>query len=236
MKLAIFVQARITSKRFPKKIFSEINGKKIIEILIEKLQKIKHVDKIIFLIPNTKKNKDLSRLLEKLDIEVFKGSENNVLERYYLAAKKYNVKNIIRITSDCPLLDIRLSQKVIRKFLSGNYNYVSNINPPTFPDGMDIEIFKFRSLERAWKSSKTKTEKEHVTGYIRKNEKKKFNIKSDYDLSKIRITLDYKEDLILLRKIFNYFKPDIHFGLNKIINLKNKKPNWFNINKKYVLK
>ena len=71
-----------------------------------------------------------------------------------------------------PLLDIRLSQKVIRKFLSGNYNYVSNINPPTFPDGMDIEIFKFRSLERAWKSSKTKTEKEHVTGYIRKNEKK----------------------------------------------------------------
>ena len=93
---------------------------------------------------------------------------------------------------------------------------------------MDIEIFKFKSLERAWKSSKTKTEKEHVTGYIRKNEKKKFNIKSDYDLSKIRITLDYKEDLILLRKIFNYFKPDIHFGLNKIINLKNKKPNWFN--------
>ena len=159
MKLAIFVQARITSKRFPKKIFSEINGKKIIEILIEKLQKIKHVDKIIFLIPNTKKNKDLSKLLEKLDIEVFKGSENNVLERYYLAAKKYNVKNIIRITSDCPLLDIRLSQKVIRKFLSGNYNYVSNINPPTFPDGMDIEIFKFRSLERAWKSSKTKTER-----------------------------------------------------------------------------
>ena len=99
---------------------------------------------------------------------------------------------------------------------------------------MDIEIFKFRSLERL-KSSKTKTGKEHVTGYIEKM-KKKFNIKSDYDLSKIRITLDYKEDLILLRKIFNYFKPDIHFGLNKIINLKNKKPNWFNINKKYVLK
>ena len=236
MKLAIFVQARITSKRFPKKIFAEINGKKIIEILIAKLKKIKHIDKIVFLIPDTKKNKDLSKLLEKLNIEVFKGSENNVLERYYLAAKKYNVKNIIRITSDCPLIDIKLSQKIIKKFLSGDYNYVSNTDPPTFPDGMDIEIFKFKTLEQAWKNSKTKAEKEHVTVYMKKNEKKKFNIKSDKDLSKIRITLDYKEDLILLRKIFNYFKPDIHFGLNKIVNLKNKKPNWFNINKKYVLK
>jgi len=236
MKLAIFVQARITSKRFTKKIFAKINGKKIIEILIAKLKKIKHIDKIVFLIPDTKKNKDLSKLLEKLNIEVFKGSENNVLERYYLAAKKYNVKNIIRITSDCPLIDIKLSQKIIKKFLSGDYNYVSNTDPPTFPDGMDIEIFKFKTLEQAWKNSKTKAEKEHVTVYMKKNEKKKFNIKSDKDLSKIRITLDYKEDLILLRKIFNYFKPDIHFGLNKIVNLKNKKPNWFNINKKYVLK
>jgi spore coat polysaccharide biosynthesis protein SpsF (cytidylyltransferase family) len=234
MKIAIFVQARITSKRFPKKIFEKINGKKIIEILIAKLKKIKHIDKIIFLIPDTNRNKDLSKLLKKLNIEVFEGNENNVLERYYLAAKKYNVKNIIRITSDCPLIDIKLSQKIIKKFLSGDYNYVSNIDPPTFPDGMDIEIFKFKTLEQAWKNSKTKAEKEHVTVYMKKNEKKKFNIRNNNDLSKIRITLDYKKDLILLRKIFNYFKPDIYFGLNEIINLKNKKPKWFNINKEFV--
>ena len=234
MKIAIFVQARITSKRFPKKIFEKINGKKIIEILIAKLKKIKHIDKIIFLIPDTNRNKNLSKLLKKLNIEVFEGSENNVLERYYLAAKKYNVKNIIRITSDCPLIDIKLSQKIIKKFLSGDYNYVSNIDPPTFPDGMDIEIFKFKTLEQAWKNSKTKAEKEHVTVYMKKNEKKKFNIRNNNDLSKIRITLDYKKDLILLRKIFNYFKPDIYFGLNEIINLKNKKPKWFNINKEFV--
>tara|TARA_X000000368_G_C22909268_1_gene657809 strand:+ start:199 stop:918 length:720 start_codon:yes stop_codon:yes gene_type:complete len=234
MKIALFVQARITSKRFPNKILSEINGKKVIEILVKKLKKIKYVNKIVFLIPNTKKNKKLAKILKKLGVEIFKGSENNVLERYYKAAKKYNAKNIIRVTSDCPLLDIKLSQRIIKKYLSGNYNYVSNITPPTFPDGMDIEIFKFKTLEKAWKKSTTKSEKEHVTEYMRKNEKKKFNIKSKKNFSKIRITLDYKEDLILLRKIFNHFKPDIYFGLKEIINLNNKIPYWFNVNKKYI--
>ena len=234
MKLAIFVQARITSKRFPKKILAEINGNKIIEILIAKLKKIKHVDKIVILIPNTKKNKELSKLLEKLNIEVFKGSEKNVLERFYFAAVKFKAKNIIRITADCPLIDIKIINKTIKRFFSGDYDYATNTMPPTFPDGLDCEIFKFSALKESWRKAKTPHQKEHVTPYIRNMKKfKKVNILNKFNQKEIRLTIDWKKDLVLIKKIFNHFKPKIDFDMNEINILIKKYPKWFEINKKY---
>lgn len=236
MKLALFVQARLTSKRFPNKILSKINNSTVIEILLKRLKRIKQIDKTVVLIPNNLKNNKLAILIKKLNVEVFRGSENNVLDRYYKAARKYKAKSIIRITADCPLIDIKLLKKIINKYFFGNYNYASNISPPTFPDGLDIEIFKFSSLKKAWKNSKSNYDKEHVTPYIIRNEKRKLNIKNFVNLKKLRITLDYYKDLVLIKKIFNFYKPDIYFGLNDIMKLKKKFPTWFEINKKYNLR
>jgi spore coat polysaccharide biosynthesis protein SpsF (cytidylyltransferase family) len=232
MKLAIFVQARLTSKRFPRKILSKITNKTIIEIILNKLNKIKPSNKIFVLIPNTKLNDRLEKYIRKLNFPVFRGSEQNVLDRYYKAAKKFNVYNIVRITSDCPLIDIKIVNKIIKKFLSGRYDYGSNTFPPTFPDGMDVEIFKFSTLEKAWKDSKSSFDKEHVTPYMRRTNKKILNIKSNYNLKNVRLTLDTKKDLILIKKIFQYFKPNILFGLNDIIKLRKKFPKWFSLRSK----
>lgn len=234
MKLALFVQARLTSKRFPKKIFSKIDNKTLIEILITKLKKVKKVNKIIVVIPNNKKNNELAFNLRKLKITIFRGNENNVLDRFYKAALKFNVENIVRITADCPLIDTKLIDQIVKKYFNGNYDYATNTLPPTFPDGLDVEVFSFTSLENAWLNGKSLHQKEHVTPFLRN--KKKFriiNILNNTNQKKIRLTIDWKEDLILIEKIFNFFKPKINFYLKDINKIIKKHPEWFKINSKY---
>ena len=234
MKPILFVQARITSKRFPKKILSKIGGLTLLEILLKKLKKIKNIKKIVVVIPDNKKNDLLQKILKKLKIAFFRGSEKNVLERFYFAAVKFKAKNIIRITADCPLIDIKIINKTIKKFFSGNYDYATNTMPPTFPDGLDCEIFKFSALEESWQKAKTSHQKEHVTPYIRKMKKfKKVNILNKFNQKKIRLTIDWKKDLVLIKKIFKHFKPKIDFDMNEINILIKKYPKWFKINKKF---
>lgn len=237
MKTAIFLQARLTSNRFPNKILSIINGASVIEILIKKLKKVKNVNKIIVIIPNNKKNDTLYKKLSKSNVLIYRGSEFNVLKRFYFAAKKFNVKNIIRITGDCPLIDIEIVNKLILKYFSKKYDYATNTLPPTFPDGLDVEIFSFKALEESWYKAKSSYQKEHVTPYIRQIKKfKKFNMLNKTNQKKIRLTLDWKEDLILLKKIFNYFKPNIYLGLNEINYIIKYFPEWLKINSRYNIR
>lgn len=237
LKTAIFLQARLTSNRFPNKILSIINGASVIEILIKKLKKVKNVNKIIVIIPNNKKNDTLYKKLSKSNVLIYRGSELNVLKRFYFAAKKFNVKNIIRITGDCPLIDIEIVNKLILKYFSKKYDYATNTLPPTFPDGLDVEIFSFKALEEAWHKAKSSYQKEHVTPYIRQIKKfKKFNMLNKTNQKKIRLTLDWKEDLILLKKIFNYFKPNIYLGLNEINYIIKYFPEWLKINSRYNIR
>ena len=146
--ISVIIQARYNSSRFPGKIFSQIKKKKIIEILIERLSKSKKIDNIIVACTKNKEDDKLEKTCKKYKIKIFRGSEKNVFERYYQAAKKFNVKNIIRITADCPLIDPKVLDSFIEKFFSKNYDYLSNVIEPTFPDGMDIEIFKFQIIQK----------------------------------------------------------------------------------------
>ena len=124
----------------------------------------------------------------------------NVLERYYLAAKKFKANTIIRLTSDCPLTDIKLLKRISDIFAKGNYDYVSNVNPPTFPDGLDIEVFNFKTLKKLRKAKRNT--KEHVTKYMRSSDEfRKFNFYNSKDYSHLRLTLDYLEDFKLINKI-----------------------------------
>ena len=231
MKYAIIIQARMGSTRLPNKVMKKINGQTLIELLIKRLSGSRLIEDIIFAIPKSSANNILSNHIISKGLKVFKGSENNVLRRYYQCAKKYHVENIIRITSDCPVSDIKIIEKLIKKFKLSDLDYISNTMPPSFPDGLDVEIFTYKSLETANKYAKSTFDKEHVTSYIRNSSKfKKYNLRNSLDLSNLRLTVDEKEDFKVIKNIFSYFHPRIDFSLKEILQLKQKNPKIFKAN------
>jgi len=230
----IIIQARICSNRLPKKVIKKIEEKTVLEHFILRAKRVKNCDKVILATSNKKENDILEKIAKNLNIPVFRGSENDVLDRYYQAAQLFRVEPIIRITADCPLLDPKVVEKVIDFYLKGRYDYVSNTYLLTFPDGLDVEVFNFKSLEKSWQKAKLKSEREHVTAYILKHPKifKIGNVScNEKDISYLRLTLDEKEDLILIRKIYKeIYKQNPFFGLRDILKLLERKPELIRIN------
>jgi glutamate-1-semialdehyde aminotransferase/spore coat polysaccharide biosynthesis protein SpsF (cytidylyltransferase family) len=225
------IQARYNSTRFPGKVIQKIENKTILEILIQRLSKSKYISKIIVACSKNPKDKTILDICKKLGVNYFTGSENDVLDRFYKAAKKYKGANIVRITADCPLLDYQIVDDVISNFFLKKVDYASNVHPPTFPDGLDVEVFKFSALKEAYTKTGQSSEREHVTPFIINNKKfKKFNLKNYKDYSFLRLTLDEKEDFILIKKIIKNFKNNLNFNLKNILNLYKKKKNFFLIN------
>ena len=230
--IGAIIQARCESTRFPNKILSKINNKTIIELLIERIKKSKSLDVIIVATSNDKSNQQLIKILKKNKIDYFIGDQNHVLSRYYKAAKKFQLKTIIRLTGDNPLVDYRLIDKYIHNFNLNNYDYLSDENPPTYPDGMDVEVFKFKILEYAYFNCKSKFEKEHVTPGIKNNKDIKIGKKKyKENFSFLRLTIDEKKDYECIKNIFQNFYPKIDFTLEDIIKLYKKKPKIFELNK-----
>ena len=193
MKVLAIVQARTNSSRLPCKILKKINNMCIIEILLKRLNKSKILDKIVVSTTTSNFDDDLVDIVKKNNFDVFRGNEKNVLDRFYKTALKYKAKNIVRITGDCPLIDAQIVDKVIKFHFKKNNEITSNSHEPTFPDGMDVEIFSFNSLKNAWKKAKSNDDKEHVTPFIKRNYLVSL-FKNEIDYSNIRITLDEAED------------------------------------------
>ena len=214
----LILQARQTSTRFPNKVMQKVLGIPLIIFLLKRLQKCKKVDQIVVAIPKNQNNKKLKDLLKKQNYKYFEGSEKNVLKRFYFCAKKFRASNIIRVTSDCPLTDPKIIDKFIEIFKNKNVDYLSNGNPPSYPDGFDVEIFKFKALKESFLKSKSLHQKEHVTPYIKKNVSfSKFNVMNKEDLSSLRLTIDYMDDLIVVQKILNLTKKKYDSSYNDII-------------------
>ena len=231
MNNLIIVQARSGSSRLPNKVLKKIRDYTLIELLLMRLQKVELANKIVVAIPRTEENKKLKEIIRSLGFDVYLGSENDVLSRYLNCAKKYNAKNVIRITADCPLSDFKMINDMIRKFSKLNVDYLSNTMPPSFPDGYDVEIFKFNVLEKISKMKKSTFDKEHVTTLIRNNHSfKKYNYSSKEDLSSIRLTVDEIEDYQVIKNIYNYFYPILDFSLKEVLVLRSNKPNLFSSN------
>jgi glutamate-1-semialdehyde aminotransferase/spore coat polysaccharide biosynthesis protein SpsF (cytidylyltransferase family) len=229
------IQARFNSTRFPGKVVKKINNKTVLEILIKRLRRSEYVSKIIVACSKNKKDVAILNICKKLGINYFTGSEDDVLDRFYKAAKKFKGENIVRITGDCPLIDPKIIDDVISNFFSNNVDYASNTNPPTFPDGFDVEVFKFSTLKEAHIKARQSTEREHVTPFIINNKKfKKFNLKHPIDYSSLRLTLDEKEDFVLIAKIIKYFKNNLNFNLKNILDLYKKRKSFFFINSHLV--
>lgn len=222
MKINCLIQARLTSSRFPGKVLSKIfENKSIIEFLYERIKPSRYINKCIFVIPNNNKNFKLKKFLEKKKIPFFLGSELNVLERYYMCAQKMKTKIVIRVTSDCPLVDYKLIDICVDQFLKKKLDYLTSRSKLyNVPDGLDVEVFSFKLLEAAYKNSKKVDYLEHVTNYIIKNKK-------------------YKKSFLKIKKKFNKnvklsidTKKDLKYTLKFIKTLKEKKFDFYEIKKK----
>ena len=233
-KITVIVQARCGSTRFPGKILKKINNTSLIEIIFKRLKKSKKINDFILATTTQKIDDSIEKIFFKTSIKVFRGSKNNVLSRYYEAAKKNKSEIIIRITGDCPLADPNIIDKMISILQKKKLDYISNTITYSYPDGLDVEVFTFKALEKCWKNSKTAYEKEHVTPYL-KNEKlfKVFNLQYKEDLSKVRLSVDEPEDLVVINKIFKNFEKNIYFSSKQVINFINKNKSIMKINKKF---
>lgn len=205
-KVAI-VQARYGSTRLRGKIFKNIAGKPMLWHVINRLSHSKLLDKIVVATTIDKDDDRTEKFCVENNIGCYRGSVNNVLSRYYETAKKFNVDIIIRITSDCPLIDPVILDDMLNKFIFSEYeiDYMSNVIERTFPRGLDIEIFSFIALEKAYNEAKSDFEREHVTPYLYNNPNlfkiRNYSYKLDYSFH--RWTVDTEEDFKLIEKIFN---------------------------------
>jgi spore coat polysaccharide biosynthesis protein SpsF len=218
------IQARLGSRRLKGKVLKLIGGQPLIYYVYNRIKKIKLIDKIV--VATSKNNKKLLNWLNNNYIESFIGSENNVLKRFYFCAKKYNPEYVVRITADDPLKDPTIIKKAIRLIIQNkNIDYCSNTILPSFPLGLDIEVFKFSALKRAYKMARMNYDKEHVTSFIYNNDRifKLLNFKNKINLSNIRLTIDTKSDLLKIRKIFKFFEYNPYVNIKKVLNFLNEK-------------
>jgi glutamate-1-semialdehyde 2,1-aminomutase len=235
MKVLAIVQARMGSTRLPKKVMKPINGIPMIELLLSRLAKAKEVDQIIVATSIHERNLPLVTHVQKLGYVCEQGSEDDVLDRYLQAAKAHQSDVIVRITGDCPVVDPELVDEVIRGFKAANVDYFSNIDPPTYPDGLDIEVFTVKALEKASTETSDPFDREHVTPYLRKLGKYKTEaMHHSEDLSFLRWTVDELDDFEVIEKVFKHFYPKIDFTWGDILALQKQVPEIFNTNQYIV--
>jgi len=228
MKTVALVQARMGSTRLPGKVLKSIMGKPMIELLLTRLSQSKEIDEIVVATSQESQDDELQLVVESLGYRCTRGSNKNVLERFYDSAKSLSADIIVRITGDCPLVDYVLVDKCIRGFKDSRVDYFSNYN---FPDGLDTEVISFSAIEHATKHAKSDFDREHVTPYIRNSSLfVKDVLKSNQDLSGIRWSVDEPEDLIVVTNVFEYFIDNLFFSWSQVLDLQIMQPELFQPN------
>lgn len=229
-KTGIIIQTRMGSTRLPGKIMLELAGKPVLWHVVERCKQA-NVDNVVVATTNKKEDDKIVQFCKENNYNYFRGSEEDVLDRYYQCAKEFGLDNIIRVTSDCPLIDYKVLNELVQLFKE--CDYCSNTINRTYPRGYDCAIFTFEALEYMWNNAENKAEREHVTKFILDN-KDKFNIfelKNNEDYSAYRLTLDENDDYKLIKEIFSrLFEKDIFFGLDKVVSLMKKEPELAKIN------
>jgi spore coat polysaccharide biosynthesis protein SpsF (cytidylyltransferase family) len=228
MKVVALVQVGMGSTRLPGKALRSIAGRSIIELLLARLSQSSELNEIIVATSKEKKNDQLQSVVESLGYKCTRGSEKDVLNRFYESAKFSDADVIVRIMGDCPLLDSTLVDKCVKGYKGSNVDYFSNINPTTYPNGLDIEVMSFESIERANKETNSSFDREHVTPYICNSDSfSKSSMQYTEDLSNQRWAVDEPEDLIVVTNIFEYFSPDIFFNWEQVLELRGLQPALF---------
>jgi spore coat polysaccharide biosynthesis protein SpsF len=236
MNTIIIIQARMGSTRLPGKILKPLGDLTVLEYVVNACQKSKKATKVIVATSDLERDDQVEGFLEERNIECFRGSESNVLSRYYFCAKEYKADLIVRVTADCPFLDPTVIDMLIEKSIDGKYDRVATIdnnNPRTFPYGIDAEVVTFKAIEKAFKEAKTDFDKEHVTPYIHTTKKDDFSLyrldaPKDIREPNIRVTLDTPEDYELCVELVKFLPKD--YTTKDIIKIYRNNPYLYNIN------
>jgi len=236
-KIVAIIQARMGSSRLPNKVLTNINGTPLLEIILRRLERSKYIDSICIATTENDGDDRIERFAKNKCVECFRGSESNVLDRYYNAALKTSAEIIVRITADDPLKEPEIIDLMIKKLINMNVDYISNTICPTYPEGLDCEVFTFQALEKAFFEARLLSEREHVTPYIWKNTDKfkTINIKNNEDLSHMRWTIDKEEDLLFFKSVFEKYHCDIISCYYKdLISFLKQNPSLLEINSRIV--
>lgn len=235
MKVVAIVQARMGSTRLPNKVLKPIGGKPMIELLLARLARATEIDEIVVATSEDSRNRPLVDAVSRLGYRCHAGSENDVLDRYVQAARMTDAEVVVRITGDCPLIDPALVDEAIRRFKAAGVDYLSNAAPPSYPDGLDTEVFTFAALERSSRETDRAFDREHVTPYLRESGKfRQGAMQNDQDLSGLRWTVDEPADLDVVSKVFGHFAPDIHFSWRQVLDLQRSQPALFVANQQLI--
>jgi len=227
MRIVLIVQARLASARLRRKVFADLAGQPMLARVVARCRRAKSVDEVVVAIPEGAGDQPLADLCGERGWPCFRGAEEDVLDRYYGAAFAHAAGVVVRVTSDCPLIDPEIIERAIQAFRESTpaADYAANtLEPRTFPRGLDVEVIAFPALERAWR--------EHVTPYIYRNPEqfRVVRVANDQDLSHMRWTVDTPEDLTFVRKIYDFFGHD-EFSFGDVLRLLEDHPEWSEINK-----
>jgi glutamate-1-semialdehyde 2,1-aminomutase len=235
VKTIAVVQARMGSTRFPDKVMHRIAGVPMIEVLLRRLSRATTLDRIVVATSEDPRNAPLAAHVRRLGFDVFQGSENDVLDRYYQAARPHQPDAVVRVTGDCPLIDPALVDEIVTAFASAGCDYVSNIQPPTYPDGLDTEVFTFAALERAAREATAPYDREHVTPYLREPGRfRTHNCAAGENHSEARWTVDEPVDAAVIDAVFAHFHPRTDFGWQDVLQFRRDQPSLFDVNRHLI--
>lgn len=237
MKVVAIIQARMGSTRLPGKSMMEVDNRPIIQYVFDRISPSLLINEVCLATTINTEDDVLEKWAKDQNIKYYRGSTDDVLDRYYQAALLANADVVIRITGDCPLSDYKVINVVLDEYQKGKFDYVCNTQPPTYPDGFDVEVFSFASLKKAWEEAKLKSEREHVTPYIWKNSnifKIKNVVNQGANMSNFRLTLDTEADFKLISKIIQECNlKNAYCHLFDIINILKIHPEWLELNSQY---
>ena len=219
-RVVAVVQARASSQRFPQKVLADVEGHPVLVRLLRRVRGSSECSALAVATSTREDDDVVAHLAESEDVAVVRGPLDDVLERYRLAAEALDTEAVVRVTGDCPLVDPRVIDDVVRRFRETSADYVSNVRPPTFPDGLDVEVISRAALERSAREAARPSEREHVTEYIAEHPElfSPENVAHDPDLSDMRWTVDYPDDLEFVRAVFRRFRErEEVFGMEEVI-------------------
>ena len=234
--IGAIVFARMASTRLPSKVMINVQDKPILQQIIERVRRSEYIQKVVIATSSNPSDDQIVELSRSIGADVFRGSENDVLDRCFQAAKQFSIDPIVRITADDPFKDPDIIDQVIKAFVEarGRYDLVCNTLRPTFPEGLDVEVMSFHALREAWSNSTDPSEREHITQHMFKNPEKFqiLNIENSENISNIRLTLDTPEDLKFVKIIYDALYPaKMDFTWKDVISYLRSRPELLEINK-----
>jgi spore coat polysaccharide biosynthesis protein SpsF len=238
MTTLAIIQARMGSSRLPGKVLLDLGGATVLARVVRRLERSQQISQIVVATTTVPADEAIVNECERLQVSCFRGSEDDVLDRYYQAARLYSADTVVRITSDCPLIDPMLVDETIRVFKDECTDYASDVLPRTYPRGLDSEVFTSAALERAWREAREPYQREHVTPYLYEHPEsfRLASARGDVDHSRYRWTLDTPEDLELLRAIYSRFDNRDDFRWQDVIALMEREPELAELNSQVLQK